>query len=98
MGNSNVWGSDLPEQEDHEDDRQPSPVEQVFRNNGDLPQDILDVWAGNQNAALFIQEWGLETFRASKLHQMAVLEHERQEKLGPLRSAYLKNGTPKKHK
>lgn len=98
MGSNSVWESDLPEAEDHKDDHEPTPGVKLFTGNGVPPTDIMEIWGNNEAALDFMREWGVDAFRQSKLHQAAVLEHERQMRLGPIRNDYLKNGTPKKKK
>lgn len=93
---SNGWETDLPPADDLADDHEPTPGAKLFLGNGAPPTDIMDIWGDNQEALEWMREWGVEAFRASKLHQLAVLEHDRQQKLGPLRNAYLKNGASKK--
>lgn len=90
---SNDWTDELGEQEPIT-----APTAKLFRSqeeNGELPRDIAEVWAGNPMVPLFIKQWGLETFRSSKLHQLALIEHQRQMKLGPIRQSYLKKSVKK---
>ena len=45
--------------------------------NGGLPADVRAVWGADPTAALLVREWGVDAFRGSWLHRMAVLEAAR---------------------
>ena len=53
-----------------------------------LPADVLEVWggsaAGRELAAVCVADWGLDAFRSSVVHQMAVAERGRVPKAGML--------------
>ena len=66
-----------------------------------LPPDIEAIWgrgrvdgtgclAANTAYAL-IDAWGLEVFRGSAIHRMAIGELERDARLGPVRAAFVKS-------
>lgn len=67
---------------------------------GVLPPDVEEVWGDGRldgsgfvaadTARFLIEQWGVDAFRVSMLHRMAVLEHERSAGLNPLRAVYLK--------
>lgn len=84
------------EEQDQKDPILPDPTAKLFLEaNGQLPDDVLAVWGDSPHAAEYIRAWGLEAFRTSKLHQMAVLEAERQQRLMPLRKGFAKQGKKK---
>jgi hypothetical protein len=45
--------------------------------NGGLPEDVVSVWGKDRLARQLVAAWGLEAFRGSWLHQMAVSESRR---------------------
>ena len=45
--------------------------------NGSLPADIASVWGSDPTVAFLVREWGVDRFRGSWLHRMAVLEAAR---------------------
>jgi hypothetical protein len=87
MSNHDWANEDLDELEE---EKEPQPEVKLFQKNGAIPKDIAEVWGTNGAVSDYLEAWGEEAFRGSKLHQMAVLEHERQMRLGPLRATYMK--------
>lgn len=61
-----------------------------------LPADVLEVWGDSEFARLAVADWGLEVFRSSVPHQVAVAEHGRVPKAGMLARKVLDD--PKKKK
>jgi len=66
---------------------------------GPLPPDIEEVWGNGilddtgqpaeSTARVLIQTWGVERFRASGMHQLAVQEAGREAKMDPVRKAFI---------
>lgn len=49
-----------------------------------LPADIVGVWGDSEFPRLAVADWGLEAFRGSVVHQLAVAERGRVPKAGML--------------
>jgi hypothetical protein len=66
-----------------------STADDVFL--GELPPDIAEVWKGSdENVARgLIGAWGLDAFRASALHRVALTERESEARVAPIRKAYV---------
>lgn len=61
---------------------------------GELPPDIAEVWcvseSSERTARTLIGGWGLIRFRNSELHTQAVKERESNDRMAPIRAAYVK--------
>lgn len=60
---------------------------------GELPGDILAVWGVSRSselsARIMIAGWGIERFRDSEVHQMAVKEQASDARMDPIRKAFV---------
>lgn len=59
-----------------------------------LPKEVLDVWGVSDGslslAKYLIADWGLHRFLNSELHTQAVKERESNDRMAPIRAAYVK--------
>lgn len=69
-------------------------VTQFAEGNGEVSPDVLSVWGQDPgalaHAQMWIRAWGVEVFRESKLHKMALMEQERSKELSTVRQTWMK--------
>lgn len=58
--------------------------------NAGAPHDLVSVWGDDPTFLVLVRAWGPGVFRDSKLHQLALIEQQRQQDLEPHRKDYLK--------
>ena len=89
------WEDDLGVAGDHRPDDPLGNAEvSQSEENGELPADVSAVWGHDQqalaHAKMWIEAWGLEAFRGSKVHRMALMEQERSKELSAVRQTWMK--------
>src|SRR5262245_40907511 len=60
---------------------------------GDLPAEVQQIWCNTskdeRTARTLIASWGMETFLTSAIHQQALMQAGREEKMAPVRKAFV---------